>query len=119
MRTADPRLGRSHPQPERAARISQSAILGGPSGNAVTEAADHVMMRRLLTPAFSARRMHVLRAHIAELVGTLLDRLADRDGRPTFRARTISPYTSPCTCTTSYPGTSFIVEMRTPSLITG
>jgi len=75
---ADPRLGRSHPQPERAARISQSAILGGPSGNAATEAADHVMMRRLLTPAFSARRMHVLRAHVAELVETLLDQLGDR-----------------------------------------
>ena len=73
---ADTRLGRSHPQPERAARISQSAILGGPSGNAATEAADHVMMRRLLTPAFSARRMQVLRGHVAELVETLLDQLA-------------------------------------------
>ncbi|HYZ37453.1 MAG TPA: cytochrome P450, partial [Pseudonocardiaceae bacterium] len=65
---ADPRLGRSHPQPERAARISQSAILGGPSGDAATEAAEHRMMRRLLAPAFSARRMRVLRAHVAELV---------------------------------------------------
>lgn len=74
---ADPRLGRSHPQPERAARISASAILGGPSGNADTEVADHVLMRRLLTPAFSARRMHILRAHIAELVETLLDQLAN------------------------------------------
>ena len=75
---ADPRLGRSHPDPERAARISASAILGGPSGNAATEAADHALMRRLLTPAFSARRMHALRAHVAELVETLLDRLADQ-----------------------------------------
>lgn len=75
---ADPRLGRSHPEPERAARISASAILGGPSGNAATEAADHAMMRRLLTPAFSARRMRVLRAHVAELVETLLDQLDDQ-----------------------------------------
>lgn len=75
---ADPRLGRSHPQPERAARISQSAILGGPSGNAATEAADHAMMRRLLTPAFSARRMRVLRAGVAELVERLLDQLAEQ-----------------------------------------
>jgi cytochrome P450 len=74
---ADPRLGRSHPEPDRAARISQSAILGGPSGNAATEAADHALMRRLLNPAFSARRMHVLREHVGELVETLLDQLAD------------------------------------------
>ena len=75
---ADPRLGRSHPDPDRAARISASAILGGPSGNAATEAADHALMRRLLTPAFSARRMHALRAHVSELVETLLDELADQ-----------------------------------------
>lgn len=75
---ADPRLGRSHPEPQRAARISQSAILGGPSGDAATEAADHLVMRRLLTPAFSARRMRVLRAHVAELVETLLDQLAEQ-----------------------------------------
>lgn len=73
---ADARLGRSHPDPQRAARISASAILGGPSGDSTTEAADHAMMRRLLTPAFSARRMRVLRAHVTELVETLLDQLA-------------------------------------------
>ncbi len=75
---ADSRLGRSHPDPDNAARISQSAILGGPSGNSATEAADHVLMRRLLTPAFSARRMHALRAHVTDLVETLLDQLAEQ-----------------------------------------
>ncbi|HET9257345.1 MAG TPA: cytochrome P450 [Pseudonocardiaceae bacterium] len=75
---ADPRLGRSHPDPERAARISGSAFLGGPSGNAATEAADHHLMRRLLTPAFSARRMRAMEAHVAELVETLLDQLGDQ-----------------------------------------
>jgi pentalenolactone synthase len=75
---ADNRLGRSHPDPKRAARISASAILGGPSGNAATEAADHALMRRLLTPAFSARRMRALQAHVTELVETLLDQLADQ-----------------------------------------
>jgi cytochrome P450 len=47
-------------------------------GNAATEAADHTRMRRLLTPAFSARRMHALRAHVADLVETLLDQLAEQ-----------------------------------------
>jgi cytochrome P450 len=75
---ADPRLGRSHPDPQHAARISHAAFLGGPMGNAATEAADHTRMRRLLTPAFSARRMHALRAHVADLVETLLDQLAEQ-----------------------------------------
>jgi cytochrome P450 len=75
---ADPRLGRSHPDPDNAARISHAAILGGPTGNAATEAADHAQMRQLLTPAFSARRMHALRAHVADLVETLLDQLAEQ-----------------------------------------
>jgi pentalenolactone synthase len=72
---ADARLGRSHPDPERAARFSASAILGGPSGNSATETADHAVMRRLLTPAFSARRMRALQAHVTELVEMLLDQL--------------------------------------------
>ena len=33
----DSRLGRSHAEPERAARVSQSAILGGPEGHPSTE----------------------------------------------------------------------------------
>src|SRR5919202_1899297 len=75
---ADPRLGRSHPDPERAARISASAFLGGPMGEAATEAQAQVRLRRLLTPAFSARRMASLRVHVADLVSGLLDRLEDQ-----------------------------------------
>jgi len=73
---ADPRLGRSHPQPERAARISGSAVLGGPMGDAATEAEGHARMRKLLAPAFAARRMHRLRAHVADLVAEALDGMA-------------------------------------------
>jgi cytochrome P450 len=73
---ADPRLGRSHPQPERAARISGSAVLGGPMGDAATEAEGHARMRKLLAPAFAARRMHRLRAHVADLVTDALDGMA-------------------------------------------
>lgn len=75
---ADSRLGRSHPDPQRAARISDAALLGGPTGNAATETVDHTQMRQLLTPAFSARRMQALRPRIGELVDTLLDQLADQ-----------------------------------------
>jgi pentalenolactone synthase len=75
---ADDRLGRSHPDPDRAARVSNSAMLGGPQGDYATEKASHEGMRRLLAPAFSRRRMNALRAHVQSIVVDLLDRLAAR-----------------------------------------
>ncbi|QUG99971.1 cytochrome P450 [Saccharopolyspora erythraea] len=73
---ADSRFGRSHPEPERAARISTAAVQDGPSGNYETEEADHTRMRRLLTPAFSAKRMRALSDHVQTLVDGYLDDLA-------------------------------------------
>jgi len=72
----DDRLGRTHPDPERAPRISSSGFNGGPSGNHATEKADHARMRRLLVPAFSARRMRVLEDGVQALTDTLLDRMS-------------------------------------------
>src|SRR5216683_4987782 len=69
----DPRLGRSHPAPERAARYSEAAIFGQPIGSPENERSDHARMRSLLTPSFSARRMANLRPRIQELVDGLLD----------------------------------------------
>ncbi|MFC7648920.1 cytochrome P450 [Streptosporangium lutulentum] len=74
---ADPRLGRSSPDPDRAARISDSVLIGGPSGAIETEKAEHDRMRRMLVPAFSARRMSALGPHVQELVDGLLDRMAE------------------------------------------
>ncbi|RKT54409.1 cytochrome P450 [Saccharothrix australiensis] len=71
----DKRLGRSHPEPERASRLSTAAILDGPTGDYETEEADHARMRRLLTPAFSAKRMNLLSGYMHELVDGYLDRL--------------------------------------------
>jgi cytochrome P450 len=76
---ADSRLGRSHPNPESAARISDAALLGGPMGDAETELENHARMRKLLVPAFSARRMRALQAHVDELVEDLLARLAEQE----------------------------------------
>jgi cytochrome P450 len=70
------RLGRSHPDPEHAARISDSILFGGPSDNYETEAADDAKMRALLTPFFSARRMHELRPRVEAVTDQLLDALA-------------------------------------------
>jgi cytochrome P450 len=72
----DDRLGRSHPCPESAARITRSALLGGPTGDHETEKTDHLRMRKLLAPAFSARRVRSLEPFINDLVDTTLDRLA-------------------------------------------
>ncbi|MFE0802400.1 cytochrome P450 [Streptomyces sp. NPDC058812] len=74
---ADKRLGRAHPNPEEAARVSDSAWLGGPAGNYETEETDHTRMRDLLQPYFSPRRMRTLRPRIEVLVDDLLDEMED------------------------------------------
>ncbi|MEU0520111.1 cytochrome P450 [Streptosporangium sp. NPDC006007] len=74
---ADRRLGRSSPDPERAARISNSVLIGGPLGRIETEKAEHERMRRMLAPAFSARRMGALGPHVQDLADNLLDRMAE------------------------------------------
>ncbi|MGH2354921.1 MAG: cytochrome P450 [Chloroflexota bacterium] len=84
---ADPRLGRLHPAPERAARYSQAAIFGGPMGGSpASEGRDHAQMRRLLTPAFSARRMASLRRRVQELENGLLDDLGRQTPPADFHA---------------------------------
>jgi cytochrome P450 len=74
----DNRLGRAHPDPEHAPRVSDSILLGGPAENYATEPEDHARMRRLLTPFFSARRMEALRPRVEALVDELLTALAQR-----------------------------------------
>ncbi|MFR9728900.1 cytochrome P450 [Saccharopolyspora sp. MS10] len=69
----DARFGRSHPAPEQASRISDAGVLEGPQGEYDTEQARHTRMRKLLTPAFSAKRMRLLTEHVQELVLGCLD----------------------------------------------
>ncbi|WP_433352606.1 cytochrome P450 [Microtetraspora malaysiensis] len=73
---ADERFGRSHPTPASAPRLSNSAFAGGPTGDHATERELHDSMRRLLTPAFSARRIQRLTGRVELLVEALLDRMA-------------------------------------------
>jgi len=75
---ADPRLGRSHPDPPRASKFSRSAIFGGPTGNPATEATEHAQLRRLLAPPFSVRQMDRLRPRVRQIVAGMLDELLDR-----------------------------------------
>ena len=74
----DPRLGRSHPKPAQAARISGSPLVGGAADNYDTEDADHNRMRARLVPCFSARRMRAVQPRVAELLDGLLSELANR-----------------------------------------
>jgi cytochrome P450 len=72
---ADPRLGRTHPDPDRASRYSESVIFGRAQPASPTEASDHARMRRLLGPWFAARRLEVLRPRVQQIVDGLLDDL--------------------------------------------
>ncbi|MCP2163446.1 cytochrome P450 [Goodfellowiella coeruleoviolacea] len=73
---ADPRLGRSHPEPENASIVSDAAVINGPTGDYTTEQAEHTRMRSLLVPAFSASRMRRLADHVQELTEGCLDAMA-------------------------------------------
>jgi pentalenolactone synthase len=75
----DPRLGRSHPKPEEAARTSESVLLGSASDGFETEDVDHAKMRARLVPRFSARRMRLLKPRVEEMVDDLLAKLVAGD----------------------------------------
>ncbi|MDT0308868.1 cytochrome P450 [Streptomyces sp. DSM 44917] len=72
----DAHFGRSHPDPEKAARVSQSLMFGGPTGEFETEEQLHRTHRKVLTPAFSPRRMRLLKDHVTQLTATMLEKLA-------------------------------------------
>ena len=76
--TSEARLGRSHPDPARAAKINDSVLQGGPQPGFGTEALRHRRMRRLLAPAFSAKRMTALRSSVGQRVDELVDEVAER-----------------------------------------
>lgn len=73
---SDDRLGRSHPNPEQAARCGESVLFGGPMGNFDTERTDHARMRSLLQPHFSPKHMRAMRPRIEMLTSQLLDEIA-------------------------------------------
>jgi cytochrome P450 len=73
----DDRLGRSHPDPAKAARAGESALFGGPMGNYDTEHEDNARLRSLLQPHFSPGRMRAFRPRVEELTAGLLDDLAE------------------------------------------
>ncbi|MPZ83591.1 MAG: cytochrome P450 [Actinophytocola sp.] len=75
---ADERLGRSHPDPDRAARTGDSALFGGPLGDFDTEQVDNARMRTLLQSHFTPKLMRALRPRVDALTTGLLNELAER-----------------------------------------
>ena len=78
---ADTRLSRSHPNPGHPVRLTQPGLFGGPIPDPEGELVDLQRMRKLLTPALSARRMESLRPRVQQIVEELLDDL-HRGGPP-------------------------------------
>ncbi|MDT0306457.1 cytochrome P450 [Streptomyces sp. DSM 44917] len=75
---ADERLGRSHPDPSSAPRVSGSLLFGGPTGDFDTEPELNRLHREVLAPAFSARRARLVAGHVRALATGMIDRLAQR-----------------------------------------
>jgi cytochrome P450 len=73
---ADSRIGMSHDDPAQAPRFSDSVLLGRPAVDPATEERFGSRVRRLLTPAFTPRRMRALQGSVDELVSKLLDTMA-------------------------------------------
>lgn len=70
----DRRLGRSHPEPERAARFSHSVILAGPEGD--DPAVEPVLLarwRRHMAPLFTSRRMSDYAPRVRQITEELVD----------------------------------------------
>lgn len=80
---SDQRLGRSHREPEKAARISNSGFNGGPTLGFDTEPVFNARLRRVLAPSFSARRMRNLEEGMQTLVDTLLNKMIADGGSGT------------------------------------
>jgi cytochrome P450 len=87
----DDRLGRSHPNPDRAARTGESALFGGPLGNFETEVADHARMRTLLQPHFSPGHLQALAPRVEALTTGLLNELAEQGPPADLHARLALP----------------------------
>ncbi|HZE37223.1 MAG TPA: cytochrome P450 [Stackebrandtia sp.] len=75
----DDRLGRSHPDPDNASRVNDSALFGnGPRGDFEAEPEEAVLLRRRLQPLFSAKHMRRMQSRVEGLVSGLMDDLAAR-----------------------------------------
>ena len=87
----DDRLGRTHREPNTAARSSESALFGGPMRNFATEHADHARSRALLQPHFTPKHLRALRPRVDALTTRLLDELTAKGSPADLHAAVALP----------------------------
>jgi cytochrome P450 len=75
----DDRFGRTHPDPDNAARAGGSALVSGPLGDYETERCEHARRRLLMRRYLSPRHVRALTPRIEAIVTGLLDRLDEQD----------------------------------------
>ncbi|WP_165692784.1 cytochrome P450 [Mycobacteroides abscessus] len=80
----DERVGRSHPEPDTAARSGDSAFFGGPIGSYETEREDHARARRLMQPHFTPKQMRTLAGRVHELADELITAMIDQGSPADF-----------------------------------
>lgn len=83
---ADSRLGRTHPDPDNAPRISDSVMFGRPLENYDTERTFHAKLRRVLMQIFSPRKMRALTTRVDSLVNDMFDAIAKQGPPADLRA---------------------------------
>ncbi|AUS81029.1 cytochrome P450 [Actinoalloteichus sp. AHMU CJ021] len=88
----DPRVGRSHPDPARAARSGDAALQGGPMGEFASEDSDHARLRTLIQPHLSPARLRPFTPRVEALVEECLDRLAAAGPGPVDFARLVAAW---------------------------
>jgi cytochrome P450 len=89
---SDKRLGRTHADPEHAPRLWASGFAGRPIGSDhETMRKEHASLRRVLNPAFSARRLQMLRPRVQALVDRLTDELEEAGPPADLLARLAAP----------------------------
>ncbi|MEV6143334.1 cytochrome P450 [Streptomyces sp. NPDC051992] len=74
---ADPRFSRTRATRGAGPRMARVPTL--PDSILAADPPEHTRLRKLVAPAFTARRAEAMRADVAQLVGELLDELASHD----------------------------------------
>ncbi|GAA1028020.1 MULTISPECIES: cytochrome P450 [Amycolatopsis] len=77
-------LSRSHPDPQNAPRYSGD-VFAAPVGKHETYHEDHARIRRVLTRAFTAKRMRALTPKIQGIADELIDRFSEHERPADFR----------------------------------
>lgn len=95
----DRRLGRTHPQPEKAARLYDNPMLE----MAATEVGEdehetHAQVRGLVAPYFSRKRMAALRPRVVDLVNGAIDRMLEHGPPADLRSMFAHPVPGDVLC---------------------